>query len=231
VSFIVQAVALADLAATFRRGLRTVTMIAAVGSLGTVVVTNAAFTLSFHRFLDRTGGTAGDYGVVYRHKAELAAFVRAHGSRVADEDVLDFLVTGDIEVPRGNAPLVTVTDRIHNVRPPCPGECDPSDRSTPAYRRSDSRHEHVLQIGLAYVRWSTSRLVPETLRQVALNPAHRRLLEPGICARLRASRAAARPRAAGSGARGQRPRPSIELAARSLVGSRTYDDAHGDVGI
>jgi hypothetical protein len=122
VSFVVQAVALADLTATFRRGLRSVAMIVAVGSLGTVVVANAAFTLSFHRFLDRTGGTAGDYGVVYRDKAELAAFVRAKGFRVADEDVLDFLVTGDIGVPRENAPLVTITDRIHNVRPPCAGE-------------------------------------------------------------------------------------------------------------
>jgi 4-amino-4-deoxy-L-arabinose transferase-like glycosyltransferase len=122
VSFVVQAVGLADLTATFRRGFRTVAMIAAVGCLGMVVVANAAFTLSFHRFLDRTGGTAGDYGVVYRDKEALAAFVRAHGSRVSDDDVVDFLVTGDIGVPRGNASLVTVTDRIHNLRPPCAGE-------------------------------------------------------------------------------------------------------------
>jgi hypothetical protein len=97
-------------------------MLVAVGALGTVVMANAAFTLSFHRFLDRTGGTAGDYGVVYRDKAELARVVRERGFRVADEDVLDFLVTGDLGLPPGNAPLVTVTDRIHNVRPTCSGE-------------------------------------------------------------------------------------------------------------
>ncbi len=122
VCFAVQAVGLADLTAVLRRVLRTRALIAAAGVLALLVFANTAFTLSFHRFLDRTGGTAGDYGVVYRDKAELAAVVRTRGFRVADEDVLDFLVTGDIGVPRGNAPLVTVTDRIHNVRPSCPGE-------------------------------------------------------------------------------------------------------------
>jgi hypothetical protein len=122
VSFAVEAVGLADLTATLRRGWSRVATIAAVGVLATVVVASGAFTLSFHRFLDRSGGTAGDYGVVYRDKAELAAVVRARGLRIADEKVLDFLVTGAIGVPRGNAQLVTVTDRIHNVRPPCAGE-------------------------------------------------------------------------------------------------------------
>jgi 4-amino-4-deoxy-L-arabinose transferase-like glycosyltransferase len=120
VSFAVVAVGLADFTGVLRRVSRTGALVVAVGVLGIVVVANTAFTLSFHRFLDRTGGTAGDYGVVYRDKADLAAAVRARGFRVADEDVLDFLVTGGIATPRGNAPLVTVTDRIHNVRPSCP---------------------------------------------------------------------------------------------------------------
>jgi hypothetical protein len=122
VSFAVQAVGLVDLTATLRRGLRTVAIVAAVAVLALIVVANAAFTLSFHRYLDRTGGTAGDYGVVYRDKAALADAVRARGLRVADEEVLDFLVTGQIEAPRRRALLVRVTDRIHNVRPPCAGE-------------------------------------------------------------------------------------------------------------
>jgi hypothetical protein len=122
VCFAVQAVGLGDLAAVLRRVPRRGALIAAVGVLALLVVANTAFTLSFHRFVDRTGGTAGDYGVVYRDKAALAAVVRARGFRVGDEDVVDFLVTGDMEVPRGSAPLVTVTDRIHNVRPSCAGE-------------------------------------------------------------------------------------------------------------
>jgi hypothetical protein len=122
VAFAVQALGLADLTAMFRHGVRTFVLVGVVGVVAAVAVANVSFTLSFHRFLDREGGTAGDYGVVYRDKKDLAALVRARGLRVADEEVLDFLVTGDIRAPRGSATLVTVTDRIHNTRPPCAGE-------------------------------------------------------------------------------------------------------------
>jgi len=122
VSFAVQALALADLVGAVRVGLRHV---ATIGAIATLVVMSAgytAFTLSFQRFLDDVGGTAGDYGVVYRDKAELASVLRARGLRVADEPVIDFLVTGDLNTPPGAPPLVTVRDRMHNDAPPCAGE-------------------------------------------------------------------------------------------------------------
>lgn len=121
VSFAVVALGIADVTAGLRRGGRALGIVAAAGVLAAVSLANAAFTLSFHRFVDRTGGTAGDYGVVYRDKRDLAAFVDARGLRV-DDQVLDFLVTGDIGVPPGNTRLVTVSDRINDVTPPCAGE-------------------------------------------------------------------------------------------------------------
>jgi 4-amino-4-deoxy-L-arabinose transferase-like glycosyltransferase len=122
VSFAVQAVGLAGLVALVRRASRTLAVVVGVGAIATIVVANAVFTLSFHGYLDRTGGTAGDYGVIYRHKAALAREVGARRLRVADETVIDLLVTGEIGAPPGEMPLVTVTDRIHNVEPPCAGE-------------------------------------------------------------------------------------------------------------
>jgi hypothetical protein len=121
-SFTVQAIGLAGLVALIRSVSRTLAVIAAVATMAVIVIANAAFTLSFHDYVDRAGGTAGDYGVSYRHKAALAAAVRERGARVADEDVIDLLVTGEIGAPVATAPLVTVTDRIHNVEPPCEGE-------------------------------------------------------------------------------------------------------------
>ena len=36
--------------------------------------------------------------------------------------MIDFLVTGDLDLPRGPPPIVTVRDRTHNAPPPCTGE-------------------------------------------------------------------------------------------------------------
>jgi hypothetical protein len=50
------------------------------GGVAVVVVASHLFTLgSFARFLEREGGTAGDYGVVYRHKADLVAWAVQNG--------------------------------------------------------------------------------------------------------------------------------------------------------
>jgi hypothetical protein len=122
VSFAVQALALADLVSARRSSIRRVATIAAIATLVMVSAGYTAFTLSFHRFLDDVGGTAGDYGIVYRDKAELAHVVQARGLRVADESVIDFLVTGDLSAPPPGARLVTVRDRMHNDAPPCAGQ-------------------------------------------------------------------------------------------------------------
>jgi hypothetical protein len=122
VSFAVLALALSDLAGAVPR----VRQPATIGAIVVLVVVSAgytAFTLSFHRFLDDFGGTAGDYGVVYRDKADLASVLQTRGLRVADEPVIDFLVAGDLDAPPGAAPLVSVRDGFHDARPlQCAGE-------------------------------------------------------------------------------------------------------------
>jgi hypothetical protein len=120
ISFTVQALALADLVTLFGR-FRPVATIGAVITLVMISACYVAFTLSFHRFVSENGGTAGDYGVVYRDKAELARAVRERGERVSDEPVVDLLVTGEINRPLRDPPFVTVTDRLHNAPPECPG--------------------------------------------------------------------------------------------------------------
>ena len=115
VIFAVQALALSDLVGAARR-IRHLATIGAIAVLVVVSVGYTAFTLSLHRFLDDLGGTAGDYGVVYRDKAELARVLQARGLRT-DDPVIDFLVTGDLDAPPGAAPLVTVRDGFHDARP------------------------------------------------------------------------------------------------------------------
>jgi hypothetical protein len=122
VSFVVLALGLADLTGVLRGRVGRAAWFGAVATVVVVCAGHAAFTLSFQRYVGREGGTAGDYGVVYRDKAELADYVRARGLRVRDELVIDFLVTGDRESPPGDPPFVTVVDRLRHTAPLCAGE-------------------------------------------------------------------------------------------------------------
>jgi hypothetical protein len=123
VVFAVQALALSDLVGAAGRRFRHLATVGAIAVLVVISVGYTAFTISFHRFLEDFGGTAGDYGVVYRDKAELARVLQARGLRVADEPVIDFLVAGDLDAPAGAAPLVSVRDGFHDARPlECAGE-------------------------------------------------------------------------------------------------------------
>jgi 4-amino-4-deoxy-L-arabinose transferase-like glycosyltransferase len=122
VSFAVQALGLADLVANVRSR-RRVAEIAGIAVLAVMVTGYVAFTLAFHRFLDKDGGTAGDYGVVYRDKADLARIVRERGLRVADDPVLDFLVAGAMEGPTGSQRLVPVRNSMGSAEPlSCDGD-------------------------------------------------------------------------------------------------------------
>jgi Dolichyl-phosphate-mannose-protein mannosyltransferase len=122
VVFGVQALALSDLVGAVR-SVRQPATIGAIAILVVVAAAHTAFTLSFHRFLDGYGGAGGDYGVVYRDKAELASVLQARGLRVANDPVIDFLVAGDMEAPPGGARLVPVRNAFDNWRPlPCAGE-------------------------------------------------------------------------------------------------------------
>jgi 4-amino-4-deoxy-L-arabinose transferase-like glycosyltransferase len=122
VSFIVAALGLADLTGALRNRVGRSAWLVAAATVVAVGVVLAAFSVSFQRYVGREGGTAGDYGVVYRDKAELADFVRARGLRVRDDLVIDFLVTGDRESPPGDPPYVTVADRLRQLEPDCTGE-------------------------------------------------------------------------------------------------------------
>jgi 4-amino-4-deoxy-L-arabinose transferase-like glycosyltransferase len=123
ISFAVQAVGVSDLAAAGRGRLPRIATVAAVTAVAAVVMGFVAFTLAFHRFIGDEGGAAGDYGIVYRDKEALARVVREMGLRVADEETLDFLVTGDMDAPPATGQPVTVRDGLDDSTPlPCAGE-------------------------------------------------------------------------------------------------------------
>ena len=120
VSFAVQGLGLSDLVSMVRGRFRFEAVIVASGVLVAILAGYVAFTLSFHRFLEREGGTSGDYGVVYRDKAALARFAAERRLRVANDEVLDFLVTGVLFAPLGTEPSLTVRDRLQDPTPlPC----------------------------------------------------------------------------------------------------------------
>jgi 4-amino-4-deoxy-L-arabinose transferase-like glycosyltransferase len=63
-------------------------MMCTTGLLVAICAAFVAFDLSFVRFLDKNGGTAGDYGTVYRYKDQAARFALQRGvgpSAVKDE--------------------------------------------------------------------------------------------------------------------------------------------------
>jgi hypothetical protein len=122
VVFAVQALGLSDLVGALPR-VRGPATIGAVAVLVAVVTAFTVFTLSFQRFLDRYGAAGGDYGIVYRDKADLANVLRARGLRVADDPVVDFLIAGDMNAPAEGAPLVSVRNAFNDARPlQCDGE-------------------------------------------------------------------------------------------------------------
>jgi 4-amino-4-deoxy-L-arabinose transferase-like glycosyltransferase len=123
ISFAIQGLGVSDLVAAGRSRVGRAAPVLGLALVTAVAACFVAFTLSFHRFLEREGGTAGDYGVVYRDKSELARVARESGLRIADEPVLDFLVTGDLEAPAGTGPLVTTGSSLGDSTPiTCPGE-------------------------------------------------------------------------------------------------------------
>jgi 4-amino-4-deoxy-L-arabinose transferase-like glycosyltransferase len=127
VSFALQALGITDLVVSRPFAVRRFAAVAAVGSLAAVIAISVAFTLSFHRFLERTGGTAGDYGVTYRHEHAIATIVRRRGLRIANDPLLDFLVVGRLEDAPTTQPLARVRDTLTD---PVPLTCDGTIRSS-----------------------------------------------------------------------------------------------------
>jgi hypothetical protein len=120
VSFAVMGLGLSDLVSMVGNRYRFEARIVAYGVLAAILAGYVAFTLSFDRFLANEGGTSGDYGVVYREKAALARFAEERGLRVANDEVLDFLVTDVLFAPLGTEPSLLVRDRLEDPTPlPC----------------------------------------------------------------------------------------------------------------
>jgi 4-amino-4-deoxy-L-arabinose transferase-like glycosyltransferase len=123
VSFAVQALGLADLTAAVRGRLRPAATIGAAVAVAAVAASYVAFTVAFHRFLGEHGGTAGDYGVIFRDQDDLALIIRQRGLEVANDEVLQFMVTGSLKPPAGAGPFVTVRNRLAPTKPlRCDGE-------------------------------------------------------------------------------------------------------------
>ena len=120
VSFAVQGLGLSDLVSVVRGRFRFEAAVVGYGVLVAILAGYVAFTLSFHRFLEKEGGTSGDYGVVYRDTAALARFAKDRRLRVANDEAADFLVTRVLFAPLGTAPSLTVRDRLQDPSPiPC----------------------------------------------------------------------------------------------------------------
>ena len=122
ISFAVAALGLSDLVALAGARSRAAAA-AAIAVLAFVLVGYVAFTLAFQRFLARHGGADGDYGTVYEDSHAVASAVRARGLRIADNPVLDFLVSGRMDAPVGSSALVTVTSDFGDSAAPPPA-CD-----------------------------------------------------------------------------------------------------------
>jgi 4-amino-4-deoxy-L-arabinose transferase-like glycosyltransferase len=123
VVFAVQALGVSDLVAGAPGRVRRIAAGAAIAVAAAVAVGFVAFTVSFHGFIEDEGGAAGDYGIVYRDKEALVRVAKERGLRVADEETLDFLVTGSMDTPPPTGPAVVVRDGLDDPTPlPCTGE-------------------------------------------------------------------------------------------------------------
>jgi hypothetical protein len=115
VSFVLAAVGLVDAARLLGDRVAAVLAPALAAAL---VAGFVAFNLSFQRFLEREGGTAGDYGVVYDDTSGLAAALRSRGLH-ADDPATEYLVWGKLGPPAG----VTAVRTRNRLRDPAPLPC------------------------------------------------------------------------------------------------------------
>ena len=134
VSFVLVALGAQDLVAIARLGLdaRLVlpAKIVAVSLLVVIAASFAVFTVSFHNYLDRYRGTAGDYGLVYDDINALAEALRSRGLR-ADDQVVNFLALRRTDLSLTGSGVVAVRNTLRTRRPsPVPERL----RSFGAYR-------------------------------------------------------------------------------------------------
>jgi 4-amino-4-deoxy-L-arabinose transferase-like glycosyltransferase len=118
VSFLLAALGLADATALLRRRVAVISLAAAAAIAAAFV----AFTLSFQSFVQRHGGTAGNYQVIYDDTAALAAAAHLRHLHV-DFASAEYLAWGHVGAPVGTKIIVTVRDRLIDTSPlPCTGQ-------------------------------------------------------------------------------------------------------------
>ena len=117
VSFLLAAVGLGDASGLVRRREQLVPLALSAAIAAAFV----AFTLSFQAFVQRHGGTTGNYDVVYDDSAALADAVGARRLHVARASA-EYLAWGHLNVPDGATNVVQVRDRLRDRSPlPCSG--------------------------------------------------------------------------------------------------------------
>jgi hypothetical protein len=82
--FVIVALALDDIRGLVARWWPAPAMWMASTIVVAMCVSYAMFDIQFSRFLDRQGGTRGDYGVAYRHKRDIVEFARAHQLEIGE---------------------------------------------------------------------------------------------------------------------------------------------------
>ena len=118
VSFLLAALGLADVTSLLRRRAAVVS-IAAGAAIAAAFV---AFTLSFQSFVQRHGGTAGNYQVIYDDTAALAAAAHARHLHVGFASA-EYLAWGHVGAPAGTKIIISVRDRLIDTSPlPCTGQ-------------------------------------------------------------------------------------------------------------
>jgi hypothetical protein len=121
ISFAVAALGLADVVSAMRSRVRFASG-AALALTAAVVVGYVAFFVSFLNFVDRHGGTSGDYGVAYRHTDALAAVLRQRHLAVAGDPGPELLATGTVNDPPPHARVAVVHNTLVDETPlPCTG--------------------------------------------------------------------------------------------------------------
>jgi 4-amino-4-deoxy-L-arabinose transferase-like glycosyltransferase len=100
VTFALAGVGLADAVALMRGRAHRPAEIAALAGAAAVAAAFVAFSVGFHEFVGRHGGTGGDYGVAYHQELAAANAVRKAGLHIDDHPV-EFLANGSLDALPG----------------------------------------------------------------------------------------------------------------------------------
>jgi hypothetical protein len=116
VSFVLIALALSELVSAANGRERRIVELGSAVVLAALALSFVGFTLRFQQFVGRTGGTAGDYGVVYRDERSLAHAVHSRGLGL-DGRFYRLVASVSLRRPFGRHDAVLVRNRLRDGRP------------------------------------------------------------------------------------------------------------------